>query len=210
MACLSLYMPLSRNLRAGGETSDCCANLMVRYNLEIKEIPLHYSAKKVAKAEAAAQNRLGHRLRVCECFATFVSFVSLQSDFCCNSGAQTKGWLCKPFQASPGRNGGKSWLQIPDDCAKGCRPEKGACSGTFDVTWCTRGIVCCLCAWSPSSWQVLTPLVNRSWRPLPSAETWRGTRTLMKLPYRYFWISIAISGTPSRLTKGGSLRLTLF
>jgi hypothetical protein len=87
VACLSHYMPLFRNLR-GGEMSDCCANLMVRYNLEIKEIPLHYSAKKVAKAEAAAQNRLVHRLRVCEFFATVFSFLSLQADFCCKlSGA---------------------------------------------------------------------------------------------------------------------------
>jgi hypothetical protein len=160
VACLSLYMPSFRNLRAEGEMFDCCANLMVRYNLKIKEIPLHYSVKKVAKAEAADQNRLVHRLRVCEFFATFVSFLSLQSVFCCNSSAQTKAWLCKPFQAPPGRNGGKSWLQIPDDCTKGCRPEQGACSGTFDVTWCTCGIVYCSCAWNPSSWQVLIPLVS--------------------------------------------------
>ena len=42
--------------------SDCCANLMVRYNLEIKEIPLHYSAKKVAKAEVKAHEKRMHKM----------------------------------------------------------------------------------------------------------------------------------------------------
>ena len=65
--------------------------------MEVKEIPLHYSPKKAAKAEAAAQNRLVHRLHLCQYFPAIASSLSLwpKCRFCSVGGAQTKPQLYK-------------------------------------------------------------------------------------------------------------------